>query len=126
MKTYNTYNKTFVHILITLLLISNISCMKKIAVQWNSSKIRAHDKICVHLHSGREFTLTYSRFEDNFLIGMNRDQEMKIPRSEIDSLTIVKPDKKRTLIGILIGTITLTTVTLLLYGSAFAEAPNGS
>ena len=112
---FKTYpREIFVLSLAVLFLLNSAGCMKRVPVQLDGTQaVEKDDLIYVTLRSGTHYKVKDPKFEELYLIGMISDNEVKIPLEDIQSIEVVRPDKKRFVIVYLISIIVLLAIAKL-------------
>jgi hypothetical protein len=86
-----------IYTLTLLTVISTIGCFKRVGVPLENEKLDPETVVYVFLISGEERKVRHPRVENEFLIGFDGNDEVKIPLGEIKKIEAVKPDEKKTL-----------------------------
>lgn len=90
-------NKFLIYALTLLTIINSGGCFKRVGVPLENEKLDTEEVVYVFLISGEERKVSHPRVENDFLIGLDRKVEIKIPLSEIKKVETVKPDEKKTI-----------------------------
>lgn len=102
--THKAYiTKKFTYSMILLLMLNSSGCLKRITVPPTSPELRkSHGNIIyVRLKSdekGRPLIFRNSKLEDDYLIGEVNHKETRVSLSDIESVEVVKIDKKKVII----------------------------
>lgn len=103
--------------LIITLLLNTTACFKRVPVPLESIEFDKEDVIYVLSQTGLEYKLKNPRLEHELLVGDAKKGLIKIPLNEVQTIQIIRPDKKKTFIRGLI------VVTVLSVAAAIAVAP---
>lgn len=122
MKSQDSNTRNFIYSMILLIALNNSGCLKRITVPPTSQELRkSHENIIyVRLKSeekGRPLMLRNPKIEGEYLIGEIDHKQTKISLDDIESIEVVKIDKKKVII--ISSIILIVSVFSILYGYGY-------
>ncbi len=101
--------KIFIFTLISILLLNSTSCLRRATIQPESAEIESQrHTIYVYMKPGAAYLgnsilkLKDAKVDDNLLTGMIESEKAKIPLGNIESIEVLRLDKKRVVIASMI------------------------
>lgn len=101
--------KIFIFVLILIFLLNSTACLKRVTIPPVSGEIKSHMNIIyVYMKPGGEYMgksvleLKDAKVDDTFLTGMSESEKIKIRLVDINSIEVLRIDKKKIVIGSLI------------------------
>lgn len=98
--------KIFVFVLILIFLLNSTACLKRVTITPESREIKSHMNIIyVYMKPGREYLgksvlkIKDAKVDDTFLTGMSENEKIKIRLVDVNSIEVLRIDKKKVIIG---------------------------
>jgi len=106
MKNNSKVASVLIFCLMIIFLLNNIACFKRVPVALEQQHLAEYDVLYIFLKSHEEYKIYGARLSDDYLVGYKnskQDDIVRIPIAEIQSIEVVRPDKKKALRNIGIG-----------------------
>ena len=123
MKIQTFYNQTVIFTLVITLFLNTTAGLKRVPVPLDSHEVRINDTIMVFLKSGIKHELNRPKFEDDYLVGINRNKQIKIPLDDIESLEIIRFDRKKIIKGVIFTSLAIFTLFVIGLGLGLRDWP---
>lgn len=78
------------------------ACLKRIPVPLDHPEVKTSDVVHVTLKTGKKYEVKKPQIRTEYLVGITNNQSVQIPLSDIQSMVIVRPQKKKVIWGIVI------------------------
>ena len=118
----------FVFFIIFIFISHIIACTKRVSVPMDPNKLERERLLHVKLISGKEVKVKKPKFENGFLLGKTPlydtrpgpEKDVKIPVNQIESITVERYSRQKTII-----TIAFITLTFGMFYIFFAQFEDG-